>query len=108
MYREGDIIDDLFSVVLADHGQVSYRQRFAFRMRRALFYRKGNLAAHHHFRQLVPGGVLPLDCTNVFALARHGTAVRDRHNFIELVGNKQVGLSSAVSPLIIFINSSIS
>ena len=52
-----------------------------------------HVPAHHHPGQLRLGGVGDVDGAHVFALAEDGTAVRHRHDLVELVGDKENGLA---------------
>ena len=53
-----------------------------------LFHGKAHGPAYHHLGKLFFGGILNVHGADAFSLAQHGTAIRHRHDLIELVGNE--------------------
>ena len=62
-------------------------------MQRALFHVEIDIAADHHGRKLLRGGVRGLDGADAFALAQDRDAVRDLHDLVELMGDEEDALA---------------
>ena len=90
------------------HGDVLHVQYHLARLCGLFIDLKLDIAADHHAGGLLLGGVLDIHGSHILALAQDGAAVGDRHDLVELVGNKEDGLASFLNPRMISISSSIS
>ncbi len=52
-----------------------------------------DLSSHHHFRQLLLGGILASNASNHFPLAHDGDPVGDLHNLVQLVADEDDGFT---------------
>ena len=66
-----------------------YIQHYLSRFCRFLLYFKAYISSHHHSGQLLRSGIFCLHRTYIFSLPKDCTAVRDFHDLIQLVRNKE-------------------
>ena len=92
-YLEGNVLDRVVLVELGGNGHVLHIQHNLARMGRALMDFQLHGTAHHHGRECFLGGILGVYRSNQLALPQNRDPVGDRHNLIELVGDKQDGLA---------------
>ena len=90
-HLEGHVLHSVVLMDLGGHGHVLHIQHHISGMGGLLFHMEVHAAAHHHGRQLLRGGVSGI--ADVLALAKHGAAIRHRHDLRQLVGDKEDGFA---------------
>ena len=90
---EGDVLDGAVLMDLGGDRQVLDGQNLAAGVQWALFHVEIDIAADHHGRKLLRGGVRSLDGADAFALAQDRNAVRDLHDLVELMGDEEDALA---------------
>ncbi|MPM70392.1 hypothetical protein SDC9_117347 [bioreactor metagenome] len=92
-YLQRNVFDSIVFMQLAGYREIAHMQHGLAGRDFILFHGKAYFPAHHHARELLFGGILNIYGTDALTLAQHGASVRNRHNFIELMGNEENGFS---------------
>ena len=92
-HLQAHVADGVVLMYLAGHGHMRHVQHHVAGGAGLLLHMEIDIAAHHHGRQLLHGGVLRLHGAHTLALAQHGAAVGHGHDLVELVGDEQDALA---------------
>lgn len=84
---EADVVDDCLAVLALDRKAVHLENRLA-RLGLLLVHLEVDRASDHHFGQLALARVLDRDRADDLAAANDRAGVGDRHDLLELMGNK--------------------
>ena len=90
-YLQADVLYGVILVDLAGDGHLIHLQHHLARLCGLFGHVEVDLMADHHGAEFLHVGVFGFHGADVLALAQHGAAVGNRHDLIELVGNKEDG-----------------
>ena len=91
VYLKADVFDCVVLMDFGGNGEVLHIQNHLRRVRLALGDCEFHVTADHHPGQLCLGGIRDVHGAHVLALAQNGAAVGNRHDLVELVGDKEDG-----------------